>query len=140
MTTRILSLIFCIFFSEAFAQEDCYLGIGGKDDETIIEVFQLNDFQVEKMRNWAAELKYRNSFLIDQAKYLLKKHEQSSPEDLLAMSYEYRDLLDSMKSNMIMLDRRLLSLFNNDQYNLYVKLCNATSRSPIFVVRPVDEK
>lgn len=129
-----------MFSGVVFAQEDCYLGIGGKDDETIIEVFQLNEDQVEKMKNWGAELKYRNSFLIDQAKFLLKKHAQSSPEDLMAMSYQYRDLLDSMKSNMRMLDRRLLSLFDDHQYDLYIRLCNTTSRSPIFVVRQVDEK
>lgn len=120
-------------------QEDCYLGIGGKDDATIIEVFQLNDEQVEKMMNWGAELNYRNGFLRDQAKNLLKRHSQSSPEDLLAMSYEYRGLLDSMKSNMRMLDQRMLSLFSNDQYNLYIKLCNTASRSPIFVNRPINE-
>ncbi len=137
---RLLVFSLFVFCDLAFAQEDCYLGIGGKDDETIIEVFQLDENQVEKMKNWGAELKYRNSFLLDQAKRLLEKHSESSAEELMAMSYEYRDLLDSMKSNMRMLDQRMLSLFKDDQYNLYVKLCNTASRSPIFANRQVNEK
>ena len=42
------------------AQEDCFLGIGGRDDEIITAVFQLSDSQVEKLRNWGAELEFRN--------------------------------------------------------------------------------
>lgn len=122
------------------AQEDCYLGVGGKDDMTIIEVFQLNDDQIENLRNWGAELEYRNEMLQDEAKTLLKKHAQSSPEDLLTMSYQYQKLLDSMKSNMYMIDKRVLSIFNNEQYNLYIKLCNHATLNPIFAQRQVNEK
>lgn len=122
------------------AQEECILGIGGQDDEVIEEVFQLNDDQKEKMKNWGAELKIRNEILKDQAGYLLKKSEQSSPEDLIAMSYKYKDILDSMKQNVRMLDKRLLSIFNDKQYNFYLELCNQLSLLPIYVDRSVDEK
>ncbi|WP_343485729.1 hypothetical protein [Allomuricauda sp. d1] len=136
----LLIFSFCLSLTSALAQEDCYLGLGGKNDSTIISVFQLNEFQIEQMKNWGAELNYRNGFLRDRANYLLKKHAQDSPEDLIEMSYEYQKLMDSMKSNMRMLDQRLLSLFNDNQYNLYVKLCHQVSRSPIFANRQVDEK
>ncbi len=122
------------------AQEECILGIGGQDDEVIEEVFQLNEDQKEKMKNWGAELKIRNEILKDQAGYLLKKSEQSSPEDLIVMSYKYKDILDSMKQNVRMLDKRLLSIFNDKQYNFYLELCNQLSLLPIYVDRSVDEK
>nr|WP_299384425.1 hypothetical protein [Allomuricauda sp.] len=131
-------MLLCSFF--AYSQEDCFLGIGGKDDDTIVEVFQLNDVQVEQLRNWSAELKVRNQYLKDKAKHLLRRHAQSSPEDLMAVSYQYKDLLDSMKQNVIMLDKRLLSVFNDRQYNLYLELCNQLTLRPIYVDGPVDEK
>ncbi len=136
-------IIFYIFLISCFfsaAQEECFLGIGGQDDETIVAVFQLNDVQSEKLKNWGAELKIRNGILKDQAKHLLNRHAQSSPEDLMTMSYKYRDILDSMKQNSRMLDLRLLAIFNDNQYNLYIELCEQITLRPIYVDRSVDEK
>jgi len=135
-----LFYFFLICSLHCVAQEECILGIGGQDDEVIEEVFQLNDDQIEKMKNWGAELKIRNEILKDQADFLLRKHAQSSPEDLVAMSYKYKDILDSMKQNVRMLDKRLLSIFNAKQYNFYLELCNQLSLLPIYVDRSVDEK
>lgn len=121
------------------AQQDCYLGIGGKDDAIITKVFQLSEKQMENLKNWGAELKFRNEIFKLKAESLLKNHAQASPEDLLKMSYDYRAILDSMAANMKMLDKRMLGTFNNKQYNLYIKLCNQTSRSPIYASRSVNE-
>ncbi len=143
MTNQMKLLVFCfalIFSLPTFSQEECFLGIGGRDDETISEVFQLNELQLEKLRNWSAELKVRNDILKDQAKYLLKRRGQASPEDLMAVSYKYKDLLDSMRQNSRMLDKRLLSIFNDKQYNLYIDLCSQLTLRPIYVDRSVDEK
>lgn len=129
-----LSIIFCQ------AQEECFLGMGGKNDEDIVEVFQLDELQREKMANWSAELKVRNDILKDQAKYLLKKNVDGSPEQLMEISYQYRTLLDSMRQNLRMLDTRLLSIFNDSQYNLYIELCQGVSMRPIYVDRSVGEK
>ncbi|MCL6265247.1 hypothetical protein [Flagellimonas myxillae] len=131
-------LLFCSFFS--YSQEDCFLGIGGEDDDTIAEVFQLDESQLEQLRNWSAEVKVRNGYLKDQAKYLLKRHAQSSPEDLMGMSYKYRGLLDSMRQNVRLLDKRLLSLFNDQQYNLYLEFCGQLTLRPIYIDRSVNEK
>lgn len=123
-----------------FSQEDCFLGIGGKDDETIKAVFELTEDQVEKMRNWGAELKFRNEIFEMRADNLLKNHAQSSPEDLMKMSYEFKALLDSMENNMRLLDQRMLGIFTDDQYNLYIMLCNQVYRSPIYAARSMNEK
>ncbi|MEM9078118.1 MAG: hypothetical protein AAGC43_13830 [Bacteroidota bacterium] len=130
--------LFAFFFSSA--QMDCTLGVGGRDDDTIIEVFQLNEEQTEYLKNWSEELKVRNTYLKDKAKVLLKKHEASPPSVLMEMSYEYRQLLDSMRSNARMIDRRLLATFNQKQYDLYVELCGMISMSPMRVDNSVNEK
>ncbi len=125
----------------AFSQTECFLGIGGKDDETIQKVFKLDSIQVAKMKNWGAELKYRNSFLIDQANNLLERHAESSPEVLKTMSVQYKKLLDSMQSNLRMLDKRMLGIFNDEQYSLYVMFCNQISSSPLYpTTPPINEK
>ncbi|MGX1929533.1 hypothetical protein [Flagellimonas sp. 2504JD4-2] len=129
-----MSGIFCS------AQEECMLGIGGGNDDSIAEVFQLNEEQQEKLKNWSAELNVRNGLLKDRAKFLLKRNAQSSPEDLMSMSFKYRGLLDSMRKNVQMLDKRLLSIFNDKQYNLYMELCGQMMLQPIYIDRSVDEK
>ena len=116
------------------------MGIGGKDDETLKKVFELTEEQVEKMRNWGAELQFRNEIFEMRAENLLRNHAQSSPEDLLKMSFEYKALLDSMENNMRLLDRRMLGIFTDAQYNLYIMLCNHVYRSPIYALRSVNEK
>ncbi|MBT8239176.1 MAG: hypothetical protein KJN65_11060 [Croceitalea sp.] len=121
-------------------QQVCFLGIGGHDNETIAEVFQLNEQQLENLKNWSAELKFRNEIFELRAENLLKTHAQSSPEDLMKMSFDYRGFIDSIKANMRLLDKRMLSTFNTQQYNLYVQLCNSIYRSPIYTSRSVNEK
>ncbi|MEM1337961.1 MAG: hypothetical protein AAF634_13590 [Bacteroidota bacterium] len=122
------------------AQEDCYLGIGGKDDKRIIEVFQLTEAQTEQLRNWGAELKVRNTYLEDQALALLKNHPQTTTADIVKMGDEFKILLDSMRSNMRMLDQRLLNTFSEEQYSLYIMLCSEILKDPIYANRIVNEK
>ncbi|MFD2101151.1 hypothetical protein [Flagellimonas iocasae] len=139
MKTVVFSLFLLLNFS-AFAQDDCLLGIGGKDDEVIAEVFQLNDEQQEKLRNWSAELKIRNGILKEKADFLIKKHEESSIEELLKVSPEYGNILDSMKQNVRMMDKRLLATLNPKQYEFYMELCSKLTLRPIYIDRSVDEK
>jgi len=137
---RILVLVFLLSVIGTKAQQECVLGVGGTDDETIAEVFQLNDEQKQNLRNWSAELKVRNEILSNQAEFLLKQHEESSPEVLMTISKEYKTIMDSMKQNVRMMDKRLLSIFNPKQYNFYVKLCDQLTLRPIYINRSVDEK
>ena len=133
---RIAFVLLCLLSVGGLsAQQDCYLGVGGPDDQTITEVFRLDSLQQEQLANLGAELKFRNQLLTQRAEYLLELHAQSSPEDLLVMSFEYRQVLDSMHSNMRLIDKKLLSLFNDQQYNLYIRLCNQAQSSPIYAPR-----
>ncbi|WP_339143308.1 hypothetical protein [Croceitalea sp. MTPC5] len=133
-------LLFFMTATFSIAQEECYLGIGGKDDEVITKVFQLTDAQVKNLTNWGAELKFRNEIYELKLEHLLKKHAQSSPEDLMKMSITYKAYLDSISGNMMLLDKRMLSTFNDEQYNLYIMLCNQLLRSPIATSRSLNEK
>ncbi|MDT0540326.1 MULTISPECIES: hypothetical protein [Croceitalea] len=139
MKEQLLFIFSILIFFSSYAQEDCYLGIGGKDDVIITEVFELTEEQTENLKNWGAELKFRNEIFELKANNLLKNHAQASPEDLLKMSYNYKALLDSMAANMRLLDKRMLGTFTNKQYNVYIMLCNQLSRSPIYTSRSVNE-
>jgi len=116
------------------------LGVGGPDGETIAEVFQLNEAQREQLANWGAELKYRNDILRDQAEYLLKRNDTTPPEELLKVSKQYNAILDSMHQNIRMMDRRMLALFNDRQYERYIQLCRELSMRPIHINRSIDER
>jgi hypothetical protein len=121
------------------AQMDCILGVGGRDDETIIKVFELTEEQQENLKNWSAELKVRNDIFKDKAAYLMKQNEESPPEVLMEVSKKYQSYIDSMANNVRMIDMRLLGTFNEKQYQRYVKLCSQLSLRPIYVNRSVDE-
>ena len=118
---------------------DCILGVGGRDDETIIKVFELTEEQQENLKNWSAELKVRNDIFKDKAAYLMKQNEESPPEVLMEVSKKYQSYIDSMANNVRMIDMRLLGTFNEKQYQRYVKLCSQLSLRPIYVNRSVDE-
>ncbi len=125
--------VFCV------AQEHCYLGIGGKDNETIINYFELSPDQQQKLKNWSAELAFRNEPFLVRLDKLLKKHKESSVEELMQMSYTYKAYLDSLDANMMRVDQKLLGTFTNEQYNRYVSLCNYAQRLPIYARRPLNE-
>ena len=120
-------------------QEHCFLGIGGKDNQTIIAYFQLDDFQKDKLKNLSAELQFRNEPFLVRMKRLLERHKESSPDELMKMSYTYKAYLDSLDKNMRIVDKKLLTTFNNDQFNRYVTLCNYAQRSPIYAKRQLNE-
>ena len=137
---RVVLCLFMVLGLYGSAQMDCMLGVGGPDGDTIVKVFQLNEEQQEKLKSWAAELKVRNDILREKAEFLMKKNEESTPETLLVVSQQYRTIQDSMAQNIRMMDKRLLTIFNEKQYQYYVKLCNELSLRPIHVNRPIDEK
>ncbi|SDW11222.1 hypothetical protein SAMN04487892_0383 [Flagellimonas zhangzhouensis] len=133
--------LFLLFLTAqlGYSQMECMLGVGGKDDETIAKVFELTEEQQKSLRNWSAELKVRNDILKDKARFLMKKHEESSPEVLVTVSIQYSTLMDSMKQNVRMMDKRLLNLFNEVQYQRYLKLCEQMTLRPIYINRLLNE-
>ncbi|WP_285653084.1 hypothetical protein [Allomuricauda sp. NBRC 101325] len=138
MKPLILFLLFLIT-QMGHAQMECMLGVGGKDDDTIVKVFELSEEQQKSLRNWSAELKVRNDILKDKARFLMKKNEESSPEVLMTVSGQYSTLMDSMKQNVRMMDKRLLNLFNEVQYERYLKLCEQMTLRPIYINRLLNE-
>jgi len=116
------------------AQEDCILGVGITKDETIIDVFQLNEEQSEQMINFSAELKYRNELLNNQAENILKRHPQSSAAELMVLAEKYNVIRDSMARVQRMIDIKTLKLFNKNQYLRYLELCSEAFRQPFRVV------
>ncbi|WP_157483925.1 hypothetical protein [Maribacter hydrothermalis] len=118
------------------AQADCILGVGITNDSIISDIFLLNEMQHEKLRSFSAELKYRNDLLNIELKNVKNRHPQSNVTELRQLADKYKSVMDSMSSVQSMIDKRMLSLFNSKQYELYRVLCKEAARSP-FVVIPV---
>lgn len=138
MKATILFLyLMCGFYG--MAQMDCILGVGGRDNEAIIKVFELTEEQQENLKNWSAEVKIRNDVFKEKAKYLMKQNEESSPEVLIEVSKKYQSYIDSMANNVRLIDKRLLGTFSQAQYDRYLNLCNQLTLRPIYINRSVDE-
>ncbi|NER10722.1 hypothetical protein SAMN06265375_102298 [Muriicola jejuensis] len=120
---------------------ECMLGIGGKDTETIIQVFQLNEEQVQKMEDLRAELSLQNKAYQEEIRILFDSHPQSTTEELEALATKYKALKDRVLENAREYDIRLLQLFNPRQYDRYLELCASAQRVPYQVVpRPFPKK
>lgn len=117
------------------SQADCLLGVGITENDSLVDIFQMNDFQKKQLVNLAAELKYRNEILNVQLENIYERHPQSTVEELNQLALKYRGVMDSMVSIQTMVDKKVLSLLNPKQYKLYLDLCNEASRSP-FVITP----
>lgn len=132
-------MFFCAstFFNTLNAQADCILGVGVTNDSIISDVFQLNEMQNEKLRSFSAELKYRNDLLNIELKNVKNRHPQSNVTELRQLADKYKNVMDSMSRVQSMIDKRMLSLFNSKQYELYRSLCKEAARSPFIVVPAV---
>ncbi len=121
-----------IFSVGCMAQsEDCTLGIGGKDSNVIIQVFQLSAEQKVQMEAWAAEFKIQTGEIKAQIQQLFDTHPQKSQEDLEKLSQKYKVLKDKLVESSRGFDKKLISLFNPRQYERYISLCNEAGRRPM---------
>ncbi len=123
-----------LVFSINAQDRDCILGLSGSSAETIIQVFQLNEEQIQKMEVWTAELKLSNKVYQDEITLLFDTHPQSKTEDLEALATKYKVLKDQVLANTKEYDTRLLKLFNPKQYDRYLELCATANRIPIQVI------
>jgi len=123
-----------LVFSSNAQERDCMLGLGGSSAETIIQVFQLNKEQIQKMNEWSAELKLSNKVYQEEITQLFDTHPQSKTEDLEALASKYKVLKDRVLANAMEYDMRLLELFNPKQYDRYLELCATANRIPYQVV------
>ena len=124
-------LLFFICYTSFGQAEDCTLGIGGKDTETIIEVFQLDDEQLVKMEAWIQELKKVNEVIEEQIDVLLEKHPQSNEEELQALAEKFKPLRAQIIANSKIYDQKLLGILNAKQYQRYITLCAEAMRRPL---------
>ncbi len=113
---------------------ECMLGIGGKDTETIIQVFQLSEEQIQKMEDWRAELAVANRAFQEEIRLLFDTHPQSTDEELQALANKYRVIKDRVLDNAREYDIRMLKLFNPRQYDRYLELCASAKREPYKVM------
>lgn len=135
---RSLLIFFIVLFScQISAQSDCVLGVGSINDSVLISVFQLSDSQIKELIRYGEEIRYRQEILDTKLENIKNRHPQSTVPELSKLAIEYTVIIDSMASVQTMIDKRLLSLFNERQYTLYRNLCLEASRSP-FIVTPTD--
>ena len=134
-----LLVVFCSFLllNKTYAQADCILGVGLTSDSIISDVFQLNEMQHEKLISFSAELKYRNDLLNNELQNVKSRHPQSNVKELSQLADKYKSVMDSMTQVQTMIDKRMLTLFNSKQYELYRNLCKEASRSPFIVIPTV---
>lgn len=132
-------VLFFLFFTLSGSAQDCTLDIGGKNGETLISVFQLNQTQIAQMETLSAELALTNKALEDDIQKLFDSHPQSTPEELTTLADKYRVLQQKMVDASWEADKKLLTIFNQKQYQRYLELCNEAIRKPIYVV-PIGVK
>ena len=135
-TNPFIVVFFTLLFSfHLNAQADCILGVGVVQDSVLIAIFQLNSKQSEELVNYSAEIQYRNEILDNKLANIRKRHPQSTVQELSNLATAYNVIMDSMHLVQTMVDKRLLTLFNQKQYAFYRNLCLEASRSP-FIVAP----
>lgn len=132
MNLRTLSAFF-IFLSFSFQarSQDCTLGIGTGDAATIIQIFQLNKTQIEKLGDWRAALAIEMENVEAEITLLFKMEPQSTKEELIKLAAKHdaleRKILDISK----MYDKKLIDILNKRQYERYSALCYEALREPI---------
>lgn len=126
-----------LFFACPLQAQTCTLDIGGKNTETIITVFQLNEDQLEILDTLRRELAVKTKNFNDQIEKLLARHPQSTEEELIKLADKYKVLQQKIVSASYESDKKLLSEFNAKQYDRYLQLCKAAIRMPIGVVPKV---
>lgn len=138
-SVSVLLVLFCANISLAQRLEDCTLGLGGKDANTIVQVFQLNEAQQSQMNTWAAELQIQQKLVEDQIQELFDKHPQSTTEELNTLAGKYEKLKDQIVKLSKAFDQKLLATFNQRQYERYVALCRAAYRQPMSIPEKVRD-
>ncbi|MRI02004.1 hypothetical protein GH721_15780 [Kriegella sp. EG-1] len=132
--------VFIIFFlsiAYGYGQSiDCTLDIGGATANPVVEIFQLNEPQKQKLEELRAKYLLASKSIDDEITKLLAEHPQSTPEELLTLAGKYRKLQLKLMQTSRDVDEELIATFNQQQYDFYLTLCHEAVRKPI-VVTPV---
>lgn len=129
-----VSVLFFSFYALITCAQECTLDIGGKNSEILIKVFQLNETQHAQMATWSAELAVANKIVEDDIQKLFDSHPQSTPDELTTLAGKYKTLQNKIVSASREADKKLLTIFNERQYERYLQLCNEAVRLPIEVI------
>lgn len=130
----VVSVLFFVLYTLVISAQECTLDIGGKNPEILIKVFQLNDDQVTQMETWGAELAIANKVVEDDIQELFDTHPQSTPTELTTLAEKYKALQNKIVSASREADKKLLTIFNERQYERYLQLCSEAIRIPIKVI------
>ena len=133
-TKFLLSVLIFILISTSVKSQTCILDIGSKNVENITKAFQLNMEQVGALDSLRNQLIAERDLQEIKVKNLLETHPQSTPEELLILAKKHKELEDSMFETTIIYDQKLISLFNEKQYERYVLLCKSANRLPIAIL------
>ncbi|NNE78138.1 MAG: hypothetical protein HKN31_13830 [Pricia sp.] len=134
MIARVSFIVFFVFTLCSGHAQECTLDLGGKNAETIIRIFQLNDSQITKMETLQADLEVKTKIVEDEIEKLLSEHPQSKEADLITLGDKYKVLQQKIVDACWESDKMLLSTFNVRQYERYLILCKEAFRRPISVV------
>jgi len=127
-------IAFFLIASHSNAQvHECTLDIGGKNSENVAEIFQLNDGQKAQMEELRASYTLAYNTFEEESQKLLDEHPQSTSDELTTLAQKYRALQVKITDASREIDKKLLSSFNQKQYDLYLSLCHEAFRRPIEV-------
>lgn len=135
---RLYKALLIIPFLTALALQgqDCTLGLGGTDPNTIAGAFELDEGQQKRMQIWVDALEAENAPLQKQLDSLLQSHPQSNPEQLTALGQKYDAIREQMVNNSLRYDRLLLGIFRPAQYRKYEAMCDDAG---LFPLEPTSE-
>lgn len=137
MVLKIYSFAAFVLIAFLGNAQTCTLDIGGKNTETMVTVFQLNEAQIATLEILRAALAIETKSVNEQIEKLLAEHPQGTEEELLKLADKYKVLQQKIVSASYEGDKKLLSVFNAKQYERYLQLCQAAIRRPIAVVPKV---
>ena len=125
------TLLLFLSLSTFVVAQECTLDIGGKNHNTIIDIFQLNQEQQTTLETLRAELEINQNAIEEEIQKLFSTAPQSTQEELISLSDKYKVLKEKMVNAAWESDKKLLETFNPKQYERYLSLCNEALRNPI---------
>ncbi|QCX00801.1 hypothetical protein FGM00_12035 [Aggregatimonas sangjinii] len=127
----LVGLLLSVFFGRA---QECTLDIGGKNHNTIVDIFQLNAEQQTTMKTLRDDLQTTQQGIEEEIQKLFNTHPQSTEAELIALSDKYKVLKEKMVNVSWESDKKLLETFNPKQYERYLSLCGEALRKPIRII------
>lgn len=128
---NLLSLLIISLTCVVSTAQMCIIDVGNENSEQLKQVFQLNEAQIIALEEYKGQLNKEISTLQEQVQELIKSHPQSNPDELMIFAKKHKDLEDQMFNLIVVYDQKLISLFNDKQYERYILLCSKANRTAI---------